>query len=167
MEPFEIFAKACAGYRKVVADRLHLSTSLVNRWCSDPSEDDTGRHFNPLHRLIEVVRSLRDAGAPEAEAPILYACDELGYIPVRVPAAPTQIVGDLSEFLEKTSAYLHDLALATKDGFIDEDEYGKLEQRMTEVIWCAAKKRTAFRAEREEMRRKRIESNPFRKAHNR
>jgi hypothetical protein len=100
MYTWEILSRALAGYRKGVAADLHVSGSLVDRWCHDPIDGDGIR--NPMQGVIEMTTSLRRQKAPDAELIVTEIASELGYLILKMPDATSDSLERLGELLKET-----------------------------------------------------------------
>lgn len=78
-----------AGRRKLVAEKIGISTEAINRQCEAPVSVGGNGYPSFLERLITATRTLRESGADTSEDLILFACGQLGYRAIRVEAVPS------------------------------------------------------------------------------
>lgn len=120
--PFEATNRALdGGYRKPVADRLHVSGTTVALSCLRPRELDGIGLPAPVQRFIETQLELAERSHPDPFYLLRYACRELGFLPpVRNDAVadPTRldVIADASrEFSEIVAGF----AKAYADGIFN------------------------------------------------
>ena len=139
MKSYEAMNRAISRQTVEHAKRLHVSTSLVNKW-QEPSTDynDSGA-YNPLDRIETVIETALSLGiAPEdALAPIHFLAERFGQIVIPVPAIETSVTSVSAELL-KTIQEFGDLASeaskALQDGKITWQEHDRINREAWELI---------------------------------
>ena len=128
MESHEVLRQAVerVGAKRVARD-LHVSTSLVYKWCEARREEPDGSESgarNPLDRLAALMEST----GPGAHELIDWLCERAGGFFVANPAFDARLVD--TEFISHTQRMIHDFSdllrvvseSMANDGSIDEEE---------------------------------------------
>ena len=139
MKSYEALNRAISRQTVEHAKRLHVSTSLVNKW-QEPSTDynDSGA-YNPLDRIETVIETALSLGiAPEdALAPIHFLAERFGQIVIPIPTIEAPATAASAELL-KTIKEFGDLASesskALQDGKISWREYDRINREAWELI---------------------------------
>ena len=148
MESYEVLKQSfeAVGVKKVAAE-LHLSQSVVYKWCLPPeteTEDGSGTR-NPLDRLKEILKVTGDNGV------VQWLCQQAGGFFVPNPVAQanadsevlrsTQVIlKEFSELLAEVSkSFDGDQAISPKEAGRIRTEWEQLKTRTEEfVVACEA-----------------------------
>lgn len=132
MESWKAMESASSGLRKVVAHDLRVSPTLVDHWCHDPIDGDG--ELNPFQRTAQIVACLRANDAPDAETPVRWLLDELGYIGIRVSDLEDAVsLSGVAAFLRETGEFIEASAAASSDGTITPDERMRIRHELGDV----------------------------------
>lgn len=134
MYPHEILSAALKGHRKAVADRLHVSVSLVDQWCNDPEQS---MNRSPLDRIIEITRKVREVAPDTAEMIPQYINEQLGYLPPIRVVTGSKSLNEVAVLLKETAEFLAATAEATADGRITLAEAERMRKEVRDVIAIA------------------------------
>lgn len=151
---WDVLDHALEGNRKKVAYRLHVSPSLVNKWCAAPDVEGGEGALSPLQRLVEIVLALREFGSDKGEDLVRYILEELDYMPtVRKAALALRTMEGLADFLKEVSDAVRATSEATRDNDIDLDDAMRMDEEFGEVIEAACAIRQALKARIGELRK--------------
>jgi hypothetical protein len=148
---WEVYQRAMAGYRKGVAADLHVSGTLVDRWCHDPIDGDGVR--NAMQCVLETVASLRRQGAPDADLIPTEIATELGFIILRLPDKTSASLHELGKLLKETGELVTTASCADGDGVETLDEKRRILSELIDVLhvggaWASALRDDIAKAEK-------------------
>jgi hypothetical protein len=105
---------------KKIASEMHLSTSLLYKWCQPKEEATESGADNPLDRLVNLVELTGDTG------PVEWLCEQTGgfYVPniQAGKSVDSAIIKNSQAMLKEFSDLLEAVSNSAADGTIDDEE---------------------------------------------
>ena len=133
MKSHESIQEAVAGDTVTHAKELHLSSSAVHKW-QEPSSDftDSGS-FNPLDRILTVIRtSVRLGKSGNPYAPLHYLAAECSHVAIPIPKPQGDLGTLTSELLDAVREFgrlSEEASKAMASGDISPREFVRIERK--------------------------------------
>lgn len=146
-QSWEILHECLSGQRKAVAQDLHVSLSLVDRWTHDPI--DSGGERNPLQRVVEMVEALRARGEhAHAERLVMWMNETLGYICIHLTELYDDATAEcVAEFMRETGEFLESYLTGIADGHLSCEELIEIDRSLGEVLAIGSNMKSTLRRE--------------------
>lgn len=135
MYAHDVLDRATKGFRKALAYHLHLSATLFDLWCNDPSESN---NRNPLDRVVEITKKLRELSPETAESIPQFINEQLGYMPpIRLVRGESADLEKIASFVREVGEYLTETARANSDSNRTVEECEAMRAQIRDVLTIA------------------------------
>ncbi len=141
LKSYEVLEECIRRDSQEVANALHQSKILVQKWKEAPSTDEDYTQSgarNPLDRLITIISTIEKIAPERAYIPIKYLCDLFGFLPpVKKPVvneSEKDVLRALLKWNEEFGETCAEISRTMKDGRITEREYKKCYKEAMEDI---------------------------------